>query len=45
MHATVVFAALVAPFIGLASAKPEKIRGVSSPIYHLYLQTYPKNCD
>jgi hypothetical protein len=27
----------------LAAAKPEKIRGVRDPIYHLYLQHYPKD--
>lgn len=26
-----------------ALAKPEQIRAVQDPIYHFYLQSYPKN--
>ncbi|KAL8418576.1 hypothetical protein RB594_001973 [Gaeumannomyces avenae] len=33
------------PFVGMAVAKPEKIRGVRDPIYHLYLQAHPKNAS
>lgn len=27
----------------LASAKPEQIRSVTDPIFHLYLQAYPQD--
>ena len=29
--------------LGLASAKPEQIRAVQDPIFHLYLQAYPED--
>ena len=29
--------------VGLASAKPEQIRAVQDPIFHLYLQAYPED--
>jgi hypothetical protein len=35
-------AAAVVPFGGVM-AKPEQIRGVSSPIFHYYLQAYPQD--
>lgn len=34
-------ALLAIPAIGFASAKPEQIRAVQDPIFHLYLQAYP----
>lgn len=34
---------LLTPITGIAVAKPEKIRGVQSPIFHYYLQPYPKD--
>ncbi|KAI1174564.1 hypothetical protein F4777DRAFT_553593 [Nemania sp. FL0916] len=37
------FAAAVAALAPVALAKPEQIRGVSSPIFHYYLQAYPQN--
>nr|XP_036589712.1 uncharacterized protein CTRU02_00466 [Colletotrichum truncatum]KAF6801717.1 hypothetical protein CTRU02_00466 [Colletotrichum truncatum] len=39
----VMISALLASITTSAVAKPEKIRGVRDPIYHLYLQPYPKN--
>ncbi|KAJ1325292.1 hypothetical protein MN608_10004 [Microdochium nivale] len=42
MHVTL-HLALFAAVLGTAAGKPEKIRGVSSPVYHLYLQEYPKD--
>ncbi|KAI8283025.1 hypothetical protein K4K56_010842 [Colletotrichum sp. SAR 10_98] len=39
----VLLSTLLASVTGVAVAKPEKIRGVSDPVYHLYLQTYPKD--
>ena len=39
--AVAVSCAVAAP----TAAKPEKIRGVSSPIYHLYLQSHPQNAS
>ena len=38
---TALVAAAVA--VGLASAKPEQIRAVQDPIFHLYLQAYPED--
>jgi len=35
--------ALVGAFVSFVAAKPEKIRGVREPIYHLYLQQYPRD--
>jgi len=35
-------AAAVLP-AALVMAKPEQIRGVSSPIFHYYLQAYPQD--
>ena len=35
--------AAAAPVTNAAAATVGKIRGVSSPIYHLYLQANPKN--
>jgi hypothetical protein len=35
-------AAVAIPFTGVM-AKPEQIRGVSSPIFHYYLQSYPQD--
>ncbi|KAI6363422.1 hypothetical protein MCOR25_005914 [Pyricularia grisea] len=32
-----------ASLLGSALAKPEQIRGVRDPIYHLYLQAHPTN--
>jgi hypothetical protein len=34
---------LLTPIMGMALAKPEKIRAVQSPIFHYYLQAYPKD--
>ncbi|KAF9880751.1 hypothetical protein CkaCkLH20_01793 [Colletotrichum karsti] len=39
----VLLSTLLASFTGAALAKPEKIRGVSDPVYHLYLQAYAKD--
>ncbi|KAI8307753.1 hypothetical protein K4K59_010694 [Colletotrichum sp. SAR11_240] len=39
----VLLSTLLASVTGVAVAKPEKIRGVSDPVYHLYLQAYPKD--
>lgn len=39
---TSVFAAYILACTG-ALAKPEQIRAVQDPIYHFYLQSYPKN--
>lgn len=39
---SVFFAAYVLAFAG-ALAKPEQIRAVQDPLYHFYLQSYPKN--
>ncbi|KAH7014638.1 uncharacterized protein B0I36DRAFT_299576 [Microdochium trichocladiopsis] len=33
----------VASVLGAALAKPEKIRGVSDPVHHFYLQEYPQD--
>lgn len=43
MRVLVLFSAVLVSISGKALAKPEKIRGVRDPIYHLYLQTYPKD--
>jgi hypothetical protein len=43
MRCILTISLLLAPFAGLAAAKPEKIRGVREPIYHLYLQAHPKD--
>jgi hypothetical protein len=43
MRCFVTLTTLIASLVGLASAKPEKIRAVSSPIFHYYLQAYPKD--
>lgn len=37
--------ALSAPVTNAAAATVGKIRGVQSPIYHLYLQANPNNCN
>lgn len=37
------FLALAAAPCALVLAKPEQIRGVSSPIFHYYLQAYPQD--
>ncbi|KAI0440387.1 hypothetical protein F4803DRAFT_470494 [Xylaria telfairii] len=37
------FVALAAAPWALVLAKPEQIRGVSSPIFHYYLQAYPQD--
>lgn len=29
--------------MGMALAKPEQIRSDQDPVFHLYLQAYPKN--
>ncbi|KAJ3960456.1 hypothetical protein N0V92_002874 [Colletotrichum tropicale] len=39
----VLLSTLLASVTSVAVAKPEKIRGVSDPVYHLYLQAYPKD--
>ncbi|KAG8168729.1 hypothetical protein KVR01_001478 [Diaporthe batatas] len=41
---TSVFAAYILVFSG-ALAKPEQIRAVQDPLYHFYLQSYPKNAS
>lgn len=38
-----IFAAYVLACAGAALAKPEQIRAVQDPIFHFYLQSYPKN--
>lgn len=38
-----IFAAYILACAGVALAKPEQIRAVQDPIYHFYLQSYPKN--
>lgn len=38
---TTLAAATAAAFLPVAQAKPEQIRGVQDPIYHLYLQAHP----
>ncbi|KAL2274091.1 hypothetical protein FJTKL_03698 [Diaporthe vaccinii] len=38
-----IFSAYVLACAGVALAKPEQIRAVQDPIYHFYLQSYPKN--
>ncbi|KAK1978484.1 hypothetical protein LZ30DRAFT_212382 [Colletotrichum cereale] len=43
MRLLVLLSATLASLAGIALAKPELIRSVSSPIYHLYLQSYPKD--
>lgn len=35
--------ALVAAAAPAVLAKPEQIRAVTSPVFHYYLQAYPKN--
>jgi hypothetical protein len=42
MHGSIVVL-LSLSLAGLAAAKPEKIRSVQEPIYHLYLQALPTN--
>lgn len=37
------FAVYILACAGVALAKPEQIRAVQDPIYHFYLQSYPKN--
>ncbi|KXH65773.1 hypothetical protein CSAL01_09254 [Colletotrichum salicis] len=39
----VLLATSLASLAGIVLAKPEKIRGVTDPVYHLYLQAYPKD--
>ncbi|KXH38373.1 hypothetical protein CNYM01_09394 [Colletotrichum nymphaeae SA-01] len=39
----VLLASSLASLAGTVLAKPEKIRGVTDPVYHLYLQAYPKD--
>ncbi|KAI3535160.1 hypothetical protein CABS03_06027 [Colletotrichum abscissum] len=39
----VLLATSLASLAGVVLAKPEKIRGVTDPVYHLYLQAYPKD--
>ncbi|KAG7054725.1 hypothetical protein JMJ77_0007200 [Colletotrichum scovillei] len=39
----VLLATSLASLAGTVLAKPEKIRGVTDPVYHLYLQAYPKD--
>jgi SOS-response transcriptional repressor LexA len=34
---------LLTPIAGLAVAKPEQIRSDQSPVFHYYLQAYPKD--
>lgn len=43
MRCLLAMSALLAPFMGGVLAKPEQIRAVTSPIFHYYLQTYPKD--
>lgn len=38
-----IFGAYILACAGVALAKPEQIRAVQDPIYHFYLQSYPKN--
>lgn len=38
-----VYLTAVASLLAVALGKPEKIRGVTDPIYHLYLQEYPSD--
>lgn len=38
-----IFAAYVLACAGAVLAKPEQIRAVQDPIFHFYLQSYPKN--
>ncbi|EHA55675.1 hypothetical protein MGG_15084 [Pyricularia oryzae 70-15] len=38
-------ALFAASLLGSALAKPEQIRGVRDPIYHLYLQAHPTNAS
>ncbi len=37
--------ALAAPVVGVAVAKPQQIRSDQDPVFHYYLQTYPKNSE
>ncbi|KDN71814.1 hypothetical protein CSUB01_04215 [Colletotrichum sublineola] len=41
MRVLVLLSAALVSLAGTSLAKPELIRSVSSPIYHLYLQSYP----
>ncbi len=46
LHLLLAAAALVAApvsVLGMALAKPEQIRSDQDPVFHLYLQAYPKN--
>lgn len=38
-----IFAAYILACAGVVLAKPEQIRAVQDPIFHFYLQSYPKN--
>lgn len=38
-----IFGAYILACVGVALAKPEQIRAVQDPIFHFYLQSYPKN--
>lgn len=38
-----IFSAFILACAGVVLAKPEQIRAVQDPIYHFYLQSYPKN--
>ncbi|GKT44923.1 uncharacterized protein ColSpa_05104 [Colletotrichum spaethianum] len=43
MRVLVLLSAALASLAGTVLGKPEQIRSVSSPVYHLYLQAYPKD--
>ncbi|KZL68428.1 hypothetical protein CI238_00181 [Colletotrichum incanum] len=43
MRVLVLLSTALASLTGTVLAKPEHIRGVSSPVYHLYLQAYPED--